>query len=461
MTTTRRTFLRTGTLASLGVLTPSIHGLIARLTGDDTDGRSLIRHASLGAGGYGPLVRAGAELDLPEGFRYWILSEHHQPMSDGRPTPVAFDGMAAFPMPGGNIRLIRNHENRDTPDRSLLKGDPALTYDPKGGGGTSSLEVRIGDDGTPTLVRDFVSLSGTYINCAGGPTPWGSWLSCEETVAGPPDGFDRPHGYVFEVPAASEVEVAAVPLPAMGRFVHEAVAVDPATGIVYLTEDQGRAGFYRFLPNRNGNLRAGGALQMLRVIDQRQFDTTRGQTIGRRMRCDWVPIDNPDPTPTDIRETDLVFRQGWSQGAARFIRLEGCWQGDGGIFFHSTSGGDAQVGQVWFYRPTGDDLGELTLLFESPSPDVLDYPDNLTVSPRGGIVMCEDGAGEQYLRGLTPTGEIFDFARNTMNRSEFCGACFAPDGQTLFVNIQGSTSDAGRVRGATFAIRGPWERGAL
>jgi secreted PhoX family phosphatase len=200
---------------------------------------------------------------------------------------------------------------------------------------------------------------------------------------------------------------------------------------------------------------------MLRVANRRQYDTATGQTVGATMLCDWVPIDDPDPTPTDARESGLVYRQGWLQGAARFIRLEGCWPGDGGIFFHATSGGDAGVGQVWFYRSTGDDLGELTLLFESPSAEILDYPDNVTVSPRGGIVICEDGGGEQFLRGLTPSGEIFDFARNTMNRSEFCGACFAPDGLTLFVNIQGTTSDSGRTNGATFAIRGPWQDGAL
>ena len=459
MPSTRRHFLGSSTAAGLGLLTPSLRGLVARLVGDD--GGLRVRHAAPGEGGYGPLVRAGPELDLPEGFRYWILSEHRQPMADGRPTPTAFDGMAAFPMPNGNIRLVRNHENRDTPDRSTLKGDPALGYDSRAGGGTTSLEVHVGADGTPRLVRDFLSLSGTYINCAGGPTPWGSWLSCEETVAGPGEGFLRPHGYVFEVPASAESEVEAVPLPALGRFVHEAVAVDPRDGVLYLTEDQGYAGFYRFIPDRAGNLRAGGRLQMLRVIGRPQYNTTTGQEIGATLRCDWVPIDDPDPTPSSARETNLVYRQGFEQGAARFIRLEGCWPGDGGIFFHATSGGDAQVGQVWHYRTTGDDLGELVLVFESPSTEVLDYPDNLTVSPRGGVVICEDGGGDQYLRGLTPTGEIFDFARNTMNRSEFCGACFAPDGATLFVNVQGSTSDAGRVRGATFAIRGPWARGAL
>jgi secreted PhoX family phosphatase len=92
---------------------------------------------------------------------------------------------------------------------------------------------------------------------------------------------------------------------------------------------------------------------------------------------------------------------------------------------------------------------------------VLDYPDNITVSPRGGIVMCEDGAGDQFIRGLTRDGRIFDFARNLLNRTEFAGACFSPDGRTLFLNIMGSTSDAGKEKGVTLAIRGPWTDGAL
>src|SRR5690606_37056330 len=158
---------------------------------------------------------------------------------------------------------------------------------------------------------------------------------------------------------------------------------------------------------------------------------------------------------------NAVFAQGFTQGAARFARLEGCWWGDDSVYFHSTNGGDAKLGQVWQYRPTAADRGDLTLVFESPSADVLDYPDNITVSPRGGIVICEDGGGEQFIRGLTPDGRIFPFARNTLNNTEFAGACFSPDGRTLFLNIMGSTTDAGTQQGATIAIQGPWENGAL
>lgn len=108
------------------------------------------------------------------------------------------------------------------------------------------------------------------------------------------------------------------------------------------------------------------------------------------------------------------------------------------------------------------------MLFESPSVDVLDSPDNITVSPRGGLVLCEDGSGVQFLRGLTPHGEIFPFAQNILNEEEFAGATYSPDGQVLFVNILGATTgNASEVgadparRGVTLAITGPWRRGAL
>ena len=426
----------------------------------ETPGARAVRRAGLGAGGYGLLRPAGPELELPEGFTYAVLSFNGKPMSDGLPTPGAFDGMAAFPMPNGNVRLIRNHENRDTPASSKVKGDPGKAFDRRGGGGCTSLEVRVRPDGTPEVVRDFLSLNGTIVNCAGGPTPWGSWLSCEESVEGRFYGWEQEHGYVFEVPASAEGLVTPVPLKAMGRFVHEAVAVDPETGIVYETEDRQIAGFYRFLPNVRGQLAQGGKLQMLAVEGRPNLDTADGMTVGTPMPATWVGIDNPDPSGT-WGDSAAVFAQGFTKGGARFARLEGCWYGDRSIYFHATNGGDARVGQVWRYRPTRVDRGELVLVFESPSPEVLDHPDNITVSPRGGILICEDGSGEQYLRGLTKEGAIFDFAKNVLNTTEFAGACFSPDGRFLFVNIMGSTSDAGTAEARTLAITGPWARGAL
>lgn len=317
------------------------------------------------------------------------------------------------------------------------------------------------------MTRNFVSIGGTHTNCAGGPTPWGSWITCEEATVGIAQGFAQNHGYNFEVPAAADGPVQPEPLKAMGRFVHEAIAVDPQTGIVYQTEDRNirsddprpGSGFYRFLPAVAGNLRAGGKLQMLALKGQANYDTVFDQRMGKPLPVTWVDIADADPASTDgYRAGDglAVYKQGYEQGGARFARLEGAWYADGSIFFHATNGGNARLGQVWQYTPRGNSGGQLSLLFESESADVLDAPDNVTVSPRGGIVICEDGDGTQYLRGLTQRGEIFDLARNLVNESdasEFAGACFSPDGRYLFVNIQSP--------GVTLAIWGPWERGAL
>lgn len=457
----RRDFLRRSAgAAGAALIAPSLSGLVACMQqAGATKSAPRLGRAGLGQGGYGTLRPAGPDLSLPRGFNYTALSHTGKSMSDGHPTPAAFDGMAAFPLPNGNVRLVRNHESRDAPATATVKGDVRQAYDPRGGGGTTSLEVRVAPDGKVELVRDFVSLGGTIVNCAGGPTPWGSWLSCEESVAGRAEGWGREHGYVFEVPAAAERQVAPVPLAAMGRFVHEAVAVDRATGIVYETEDYRlTAGFYRFLPAQPGRLAAGGRLQMLAVEGRPNYDTGTGQTVGARLPVRWVDITDPEPVPFG---PTAVFDQGYALGGARFARLEGCWAGDDSIYFQTTDGGDAGLGQVWRYRPRGRDGGDLVLVFESPSQDVLDSPDNITVSPRGGIVICEDGEGEQYLRGLTPDGAIFDLAENLLNTTEFAGACFSPDGRVLFVNIMGSNVDAGPEQGRTLAIQGPWERGAL
>jgi len=388
--------------------------------------------------------------------------------------PNAFDGMAAFPMPNGNVRLIRNHEMVDDAGGEAI-ARPA--YDPGATGGTTSLEVRISESTAGMeveLIDEFISLAGTRVNCAGGATPWGSWLSCEENTWGADHGFGLPHGYIFEVPAEATGPVDPIPLKAMGRFVHEAVAVDPETGIVYETEDAWfqagnprlvGAGFYRFIPTTPGRLLDGGRLQMLAVTDRPGYVAALDPVPGEVLPVHWVDIDDPDPSNAEA-DPLAVFRQGLTKGGAAFARLEGAFYHDQSIYVVSTNGGEARCGQVFQYRPTTADTGELTLIFESPSADVLEGPDNICVRPGGGLILCEDASGEQYVRGLDSEGQIVDLIRHPSGRGgrtpgEFAGACFSPDGGVMFFNVQGGRRvDAGQPS-ATYAFWGPWDNGPL
>ncbi|MBX3173006.1 MAG: DUF839 domain-containing protein [Gemmatimonadaceae bacterium] len=398
---------------------------------------------------------------MPTGFRVALLSTSGGPMSDGNIVPQGMDGMAAFPAANGRIRLLRNHEIRNTAtDSRRTTMSPTQLYDALGPGGVTTLEVDFNPDGSPYLVREWVSLAGTFANCAGGPTPWGSWISCEESVSGTASGWEKNHGYNFEVSAASDGQVVPVPLKAMGRFTHEAVAVDPDSGIVYQTEDRNPSGLYRFIPATPGTLQNGGRLEMLAVVGAPQADLRVGQTVGSTLTCEWVEIPVPDSDLGSL-SSGFVFNQGHTLGGAWFARLEGCWYGNGSVYVNATSGGDAACGQVFRLTPLSATQSLLTLMFESPGVEVLDAPDNLCVSPRGGLVLCEDGDSNCYVRGLSRDGVLFDLVRNNESDAEWAGACFSPDGRVLFVNSQGSTNVAGALPSRTWAIWGPWDRGPL
>lgn len=418
--------------------------------------------------GYGDLQSDPKGLiELPAGFTYRTLSEVGELMDDGYKVPGLHDGMAAFPGPEKSTILVRNHElsidqqviGAFGPINQLLKNtDQEKLYDAGQRrrpclGGTSTV---IYNTREMRLEKHFLSLAGTVRNCAGGPTPWGSWITCEETVQKKEELYSKDHGYNFEVPASSQVQLtSAVPLKAMGRFVHEAIAVDPNSGIVYETEDRGDGLLYRFIPDKPGNLAAGGRLQVLCVKESPGLDTrnwnARKILPGHVFNVEWNEIDEVE-SPND----DLRYRGFGNLGAARFARGEGMWWDKGWVYFVCTNGGLNKKGQVWRYAPSSEEgkpgenikPGQLELFIEPNDGNLVENADNLTVTPWGDLILCEDGPEEQFLVGVTPQGNLYKLGRNVFNNSEFAGSTFSPDGTTLFVNIQNP--------GITLAITGPW-----
>jgi len=443
---------------------------------------------------YGPLVNKG-DLWLPAAFNYQIVSRQGDPMSDGAPTPNVFDGMGAFAAPFRSADgtrptiLIRNHEHREFGgEQKVITG--TLEYDELTNGGNTKLVVERRKTGQLdpasgqelyeyTVVNSFAILGGTSTNCAGGEMPFTKWVTCEETVKRSANG--RKHGYVFEMDAAAEQPVAAVPVLGAGRMVHEATAW--RAGALYLTEDRGLDGdprlgtigscFYRYRPDqrlcRSGNLGlTTGVLEALRLKEERHANMDAGRVVGKPHPVKWVTVDEPDHDDDSDNRRDRVpgFTptriQAQDKGAAFFDRLEGIWARGSGrdskLYFVATTGGPANLGQVWEYDVRAESI---TLIYESVSAGTLENPDNIVVvPPTNDVFLCEDGGGDQYIRGLTRRGEIYDFAKTTTNHTEFCGACFDRGGHTLYVNQQGVRGElpngpAG-AEAVTYAIYGPF-----
>jgi secreted PhoX family phosphatase len=486
----------------------------------DLDRRSFLRAGAVAAGaaafggpfqGYlaGPVAAQAADfrrlraipdlrdgvvrLWLPEGFSYRSFDDNEAgaTTTSGVTLPGRHDGMAAFRGPSGHSILVRNHEvNGPVPAFGASERTP---YDAMTGGGTTTVEVT--KDGH--VVESYVSLNGTQMNCSGGPMPWASWVTCEETVNGPDVGPDftgapnvaltKPHGFVYEVPSR-EPAPANSPIRKAGRFAHESVAFDPLTNALYLTEDNFGfpSGFYKYEPPndcmKDRRIEDGGRLSMLAVKGSPNANLAASQPAGAKYQVEWVEIDDPDPefpfTPgqtaptTNDQALTYVGNQGRAQGAAYFSRLEGSAYDRGIVYFTSTQGGGPAetslgpiadgfgngTGQIWAYHTRSR---RLELAFESPSNQVLDFPDNVTTSRRGTLVVCEDNVADNFIRGLSRNGKLFDIALNRLRSSlpgnadrsndEFAGSTFSVDGETLFVNIQAS-------RGMSFAIRGNWAR---
>jgi secreted PhoX family phosphatase len=423
---------------------------------------------SLGHTGYGPLVPdPKGLLDLPKGFRYKVLSREGDQLRSGEgKVPSNHDGMTAIAgaSPGrhGRVHLVRNHENRPTAAIAVptVKG---LTYDPAGKGGCTALTL----DSRNNVLSERVAIAGTAVNCAGGPTPWGTWLTCEETEdkAGT-NGYTKDHGFIFEVDPTDPHKSGAVPLTAMGRFQHEAIAIDPKRGIVYETEDaflKPFGLFYRFLPNRPqgglGSLRAGGRLQAMRVPGVPDLSVIQ-ETGACFEGIEWVDVPDPLATETPVRLQDFG-----PKGITHAQKLEGCYWGGQSVYFvssfaHSAEGSAADhFGQIWRYDPSARRL-TLVIVF-GPDTDVQlpgESPDNICLAPSGGLMVCEDGNGAQHVFGVTRHGEVYAMARNAQNIGtpeapewgEFAGVTFSPDGQTMYVNCY--------TPGTTFAVTGPWRR---
>ena len=423
------------------------------------------------ATGYGPLVSdPDGILALPEGFTYKLVARSGMtPTADGV-HPSDPDGMGVFGVSDGGSVLVTNHENSGA-EPFRVPAVPGVTYDSGAIGGTSTILV----DSTGSRIAEYTSLAGTNNNCAGGITPWGTWLTCEETERRKGGVYLFDHGYVFEVDPtsrAANVGKSPVPLKFLGRYSHEAVAVDPDTSAIYLTEDAATPNglYYRWTPPA-GFTAGKNALRELAVASGggtagrlQAMSCYRGSThiedlseatrVGTRYKVEWVRVPDRDAATVSVRN------QFGASEITRSRKLEGQWWADGGAYFVAsfarTSDGSVNPhdGQVWFYDPASESVTLKTIFGVNADPDSddgnFDGPDNITVSPHGGLILAEDGEGIQHLVGVTSQGKAYPLARNDYNDSEFCGPAFSADGSILFVNIQSP--------GFTLAITGPWGR---
>lgn len=452
----RRDFIKTATISSIGFV--GLRSLThQKLWSADATSRV----------GYGPLIDdSRGLLRIPRGFTYTTFSHTGEEMADGFLVPGMHDGMAAFAGPNGETLLVRNHELESKyvekgpygPNNERLNLMPKeKIYDRGNGiapnlGGTTTI---VFNTQTQKMERHFLSLAGTVRNCAGGHTPWGTWVTCEEVNTLPEPNAEQPHGYNFEVkPTVEPGLMTPMPLKAMGRFRHEAIAVHPSSGAIYETEDTGDGLVYRFLPHEKENLAAGGRLQALGLVDARIKDTRNWSDaefpVGKPLAVRWIDLDEPENPNNDLR------LRGVAAGAVPFARGEGAWGTEDEIYFAMTSGGKKLLGQVFRYVPSPfegtarevEQPGTLELFIEPNDSELVRNGDNIAMTPWGDLMICEDNSKHCRLIGVTPQGEFYVIAENQEAGREVAGACFSPDGSTLFFNVQ--------TPGYTVAITGPW-----
>ena len=499
MTISRRQVLSGGAAAGVGL---SVAGVLPSLAEPAAASSSHGSNGSPEPSGGRPFPPLKDDpngiLALPAGFSYRIVTrEGVTDLSYGQgKTPAFHDGTGVVEASHDKLTIIQNHEL--TPHMAAY-GVPHIAgtvYD-AGAANASGCTV-LTTDRNGKRIAEWVGISGTVRNCAGGVTPWGTWLTCEETfinagttwsAAGQSGVYQENHGYVFEVFQSDSKHQLPKPIKAFGRYEHEALAVEPNLKHVYLSEDaSGPNGlFYRWTAPRNVHLGSGLANRLsdtAGTLEAMQIRLDDGSIVpdvayitsaqlGRPFKVTWTPVADRDAktTPTRSQFADGTVTRGkkfegvWSNG-------KGCYIVNSFAFGASDLPADATKhdGMVWFYDYSDETITLVTYFphnpaaaeTEGPFPRFADMtfdgPDNVTVTPWGTLVLAEDGLRASHVLSSVPGGPTYAIARNMLSNgtssgsptySEFTGPTFSPDGKVLFVNIQ--------LPGITLAITGPWE----